>query len=82
MKKTEQLPKRVLRIVDRCRAGEVLCKTLIHGADGRDVVLFLLHPSNKPVRPKSSEEAIASGLLVAQRDGLFGPDTSQTWRAD
>lgn len=76
-----KLPMRVRKIIDRCRHGEVLCKTYRNKESGNTEVLFSFHPSGKRAGPASSQEAIASGLLVPQNDGLFEAGDSQTWRA-
>lgn len=76
-----KLPARVRRVIERCRGGQMLCKTLRHKETGNCEVLFSFYPSEKPAPLKSSEAAIASGFLIAQQDGLFDGDSSQTWRA-
>ena len=70
-------PKRPINghmIVRRCRAGAALCKS--YGPTG---VRFSLQPPGVRIKPKYARAAIASGKLMAVRDGLFG--TSQTWIA-
>ena len=70
-------PKRPINghmIVRRCRAGAALCKS--YGPTG---VRFSLQPPGVRIQPKYARAAIASGKLMAVRDGLFG--TSQTWIA-
>lgn len=76
-----KLPKRVLRIVEKCKAGELLCKQMRFKSSGETEIVFTFHPSGKVAGPASSLEAINSGLLAPQGDGLFGSETSQTWRA-
>ena len=77
----DEAPKRVRRVVDRCRTGEVLCKTIRPKPTGETEAAWSFEPSGRAAPPKSSLDAIANGLLVPQGDGLFGDDHSQTWRA-
>lgn len=81
MAKQRKLPKRLQRIVDRVRAGETLCVHLHHKQTGECERIFHFEPSGQPASPRSSAEAITSGLLRPGHDGLFGPSDSQTWKA-
>lgn len=72
------LPKRVWRVIEHCRHGQTLCRSLApDGGEPR----FWLDPSNRNVGPRSAQEAIASGLLTPGRDCLFHDDNDQTWSA-
>lgn len=74
-----KLSKRVLQIVEACRHGERLCKSLRIKDSGEHEVRFHFEPSGRRAPEKSSAAAIASGLLFPGGDGLFGDDSSQTW---
>lgn len=75
------LPKRVWRVIDRARRGEKLCKLLRQSGNGNVLIEFAFEPSSKRAPTRDAQRAIASGLLRAQGDGLFGDETSQTWIA-
>lgn len=75
----KKLPSRVQLVVDRVRKGERLQRTFCTKANGEKETLFSFQPSGRPAPPKSSQDAIDSGLLRALGDGLFGDDTSQTY---
>lgn len=79
--KFDELPKRVQRVIERCRGGEVLCKQLRMKETGESEITFLFEPSGKKAPPKSSDMAVKSGFLRPRGDGLFDLDTSQTWEA-
>jgi hypothetical protein len=74
-----KIPARIARIVARLQAGERLCKTIIHARD-RDIVEYHYEPSGDHAPFVSSEQAIRSGLLVPNNDGILA-DSPQTWRA-
>lgn len=77
--KEKKVPKRVQRIVDACRGGQTLCRSIAPTRLGTCEDRWFLHPSNKEVSRLSATEA--SLLLIPRCDGLFGADTSQTWGA-
>jgi hypothetical protein len=81
MTEYDKLPKRVRDVIDRCRSGQILQKAFRFKEAGETEVTFTYQPSSKRAPPKSSEAAIASGLLRPNNDGLFDDGTSQTWRA-
>lgn len=66
---------RAKSVIQRCRKGERLCKSL----GPKTVGGYFFEPSGYTVGEKSAEEAIASGELVGLNDGFFGE--SQTWIA-
>jgi hypothetical protein len=75
--KEPKIPKRLLRIVERCRGGETLCREPgPRGGEPR----FWFEPSQENAPAVSCHEAIQAGLLVGNGDGLL-PGTSQTFRA-
>lgn len=76
-----KLPKRVISVIEKVRAGQTLVKTYRHKESGDTEVVFSLHPSGKMVGPASAEQATTCGLLAPNNDGLFGAESSQTWRA-
>lgn len=77
----EKLPGRVQKVINTCRAGQKLTKSLRLKDGGETEITFAFEPSGKSAPPKSSAEAIASGLLRPLGDGLLGADTSQTFAA-
>lgn len=78
----EKIPKRARRVIEQCREGELLCRYIRRGAEETETrFAYEMHPSSRVVGVKSARQAIESGFLVPQGDGLFGDDTSQTWRA-
>jgi hypothetical protein len=77
----EKLPARVQNIITKCRRGEKLTKSLRLKETGETEISFAFEPSGKRAPPKSSIDAINSGLLRPLGDGLFGADTSQTFAA-
>lgn len=77
----DNLPQRVKRVIERCRAGQKLCKQIRLKDGGDSEVTFLFEPSGKKAPPKSSDAAIKTGFLKPMGDGLFDADTSQTWIA-
>lgn len=76
-----RLPARVWSVIDQVRDGGKLCKFLRPVSGLEDDTQFFIEPQGRRVPAKSAQEAIASGLLQAQCDGLFGEETSQTWVA-
>lgn len=77
--KEPSIPKRVQRILDACRGGQTLCMSLANTQVGTTLECWFLHPSNRKLAKQSAREA--SVLLHPSCDGLFGAETSQTWRA-
>lgn len=73
-----ELPKRVRDVIAACQQGQVLCRYRM--PKGEHDFTYGLHPSLTPIGPKTGDEAIACGKLIASDDGLF-PGMSQTWRA-
>jgi hypothetical protein len=76
MSKTK-IPRRVERVVAKCRLGERLCIVLKQSEAGAERY-YWFEPSGKNAPPKSSQQAIELRLLIPQGDGLF--DDSQTYR--
>jgi hypothetical protein len=76
----QKLPARVQRIVDRVNAGEKLCIHLHQKVTGATEEQFFFEPSGERCPAKSARAAIESGWLKPSGDGLFGADTSQTWK--
>lgn len=74
---TPKIPKRVRIVLAKLSLGEVLC-TGLKRSDVGDERYYWFEPSGKTAPPKSSEQAIAQGLLIPAGDGLFGD--SQTYR--
>lgn len=79
--KDKKVPKRVQAIIDACSRGQSLVVFHLHKASGDTEQIFRLEPSGKVVGPKGAAQAISDGHLKPRCDGLFGPDTSQTWGA-
>lgn len=69
-----KVPRRVLKVVERLRAGEKLVVEVPTRGGRR---LFFWEPSGRIAGQRSIEQAIALRLIVPVGDGLFG-DT-QTW---
>ena len=62
-------------ILERCRNGECLAKTITRNRAGNPMVSFCLEPSGTHVT-----EGQAIGLAPPVGDGLLGFESSQTWR--
>lgn len=77
--KEPKVPVRVQRIVDACRGGQTLCKSTALNRLGTTDVRWFLHPSNREVPAISAQQA--TDHLCPSCDGLFGAESSQTWRA-
>jgi hypothetical protein len=77
----EKLPQRVRNVIHKCRCGQILTKSLRMKETGETEVTFMFEPWGVRAPPKSSIEAIASGFLLPQNDGLLGPESSQTFVA-
>ncbi|WP_129610852.1 MULTISPECIES: hypothetical protein [Rhodoplanes] len=68
-------------IIRAMQSGERLTRTLRHKRTGECEITFALEPSGKTVSRRSGEIAIRTRFVEPLQDGLFGPDTSQTYRA-
>lgn len=66
-----------LALLEQMRAGEQLVTTL--GADGDSPRSFRLLPSGLVIRSDIAQRAISDCLVRPACDGLFGPETSQSW---
>lgn len=78
----ELCSKPVRSVIDRLRSGEVLNKEIIAKPDGGDPdITYAFIPSGQKVRRDTAERAIHTTLVEPSGDGLFGGDTSQTYRA-
>lgn len=64
------------RLLARMGEGQTLTAEIAGGAR-----TFRLLPSGRAVRASVALRAIAGGLVAPGRDGLFGPDDSQTWHS-
>ena len=72
-------PKRIARILDAANRGERLVRSFLRSPAGDVRVSWLLEPSGRRVPAKTAAEATA--YLAPASDGLFGPESSQTWRS-
>lgn len=82
MTKEAKIPKRIQKIVDTCRGGQRLTRTLPTIRDNMRLdPIFRFEPSGREAPAFSAMQAISSGLLVPCRDGLFGAEFSQTFVA-
>ncbi len=77
----EALPMRVRLIINKCRDGERLQKTLIYKSTGETEISFTFEPSGRRAGPKSAQAAIKSPFMSPRGDGLFDASTSQTFAA-
>lgn len=77
--KERKIPKRIQRVLDACNEGQTLCMSLANTQVGTTLECWFLHPSNRKVAKLAGREA--SLMLRPSCDGLFGSDTSQTWRS-
>jgi hypothetical protein len=75
-----RLPRRVKNIIMRVRTGEILTLTYENLRTGDKEKVYSWFHSGRRVPTISAEEAIASGELLANDDGLFA-ETTQSWRA-
>ncbi len=74
------LPKRVRSAIERCRAGETLCRhfrTLRYEGESQD---WFFEPSGRTCGNATAEAATRTPFMVPGGDGLFADD-SQTFRA-
>jgi hypothetical protein len=76
-----RLPARVRAVIDRCRQGETLCKSLRRKETGETEINFYFEPSGRKAGPRSSQDATKTPFLVPNNDGLLDAGSSQTWRA-
>jgi hypothetical protein len=67
-------------ILDRCRTGERLAKTITTNRAGNPVISYCLEPSGLHVVESQALGLLKSGKFEPMGDGLLGLDTSQTWR--
>ena len=81
MSKKRKIPRTVLAVVENLKRGQTLCKLLRRKETGETEVIFFYEPSGRQCGPKTAQKAIAAGLLKPSGDGLFGPESSQTWIA-
>lgn len=70
--------KGTLKLLERLQASEVLVQTPDVGRAGAPRI-FVLRPLGALVRTSLAQRAIADCLVQPSCDGLFGPETSQTW---
>ena len=68
------------QILDLCRQGQRLCKTMFTTCAGHPVTNYYLEPSGVHVSEKQAVYFLESGLFVPSGDGLFSAETSQTWQ--
>lgn len=78
--KKQTVPTRVLRVVNYCRAGQVVCMMKRRSEVG-DEKVFWLEPSGRSVGEWTLNKAIELGLLIPQNDALFPELGAQTYRA-
>jgi hypothetical protein len=76
-----KVPKRILKIVERCKGGETVHLALPQVSRNETNRRYWFEPSGKIAPITSTEQAIKLGLLVPAGDCLFGLDDSQTFRA-
>jgi hypothetical protein len=67
-------------VLERCRNGERLCKTITTNRAGNPMVSFCLEPSGAHVTEGQALGLLRSGKFVPAGDGLLELDSSQTWR--
>jgi hypothetical protein len=79
----EKLPKRVRTVVERCRRGQVLCRSYRPRAvgEGTSVLTYWYEPSGIPAPATSASEAIEKGYLAPQDAGLFSDGNAQSFIA-
>lgn len=71
-----QTSKGTLALLKRLAAGEVLVVTPAPTGSGR---FYVLRPSDVAILPAVFERALREQLIAPGNDGLFGPETSQTF---
>ena len=68
------------RVLERCRKGERLAKTITTNRAGNPVTSYCLEPSGTHVTKGQFLGLLRSGNFVPVGDGLFDVESSQTWR--
>lgn len=79
-KQSEKIPVRVQHALDRLKGGERLVKWFRHKETGEAETLFRFEPSGKNLGPDTALKIVRGGYVIPEGDGLFGADSSQTWR--
>jgi hypothetical protein len=69
-------------ILERCRNGGRLCKTITTNRAGNPATSYCLEPSGDHVSERQALDLLRSGKFTPVGDGLLGPDSSQTLRHD
>jgi hypothetical protein len=67
-------------VLERCRNGERLTKTITTNRAGNPVVSYCLEPSGAHVTENQALGILRSGKFEPVGDGLLGLESSQTWR--
>jgi hypothetical protein len=67
------------QILECCRNGERLCKTLHLKRSGETEITHCLETSGAHVSRSQAEALLRSGLFVPAGDGFFTSELSQTW---
>lgn len=67
-----------LSLLKKLEAGEVLVSTPDRGGAGA-LRIYVLRPSGRIIPSRVARRAIDDRLVLPHCDGLFGPDTSQSW---
>jgi hypothetical protein len=81
MSKEHKPWKRAAELALKCKNGRKLCCFIRQTEEIGSEVVFYLEPGGEQVGRRTAENAIRHGLLVPLNDGLFGPETSQTFEA-
>jgi hypothetical protein len=69
------------QVLNQLMLGQTLHKQFVLLKDGTpDGTIYFLLPSTTRVDPAPALEVIGSEDLMPMNDGLFGPETSQSWR--
>ena len=77
------LPKRVFRVIDRIKGGEMLCRGYRPRAIGAtdEVLMWWFEPSGPECGPVSARQAVETGQIVPADAGLFGDGNAQSYVA-
>ena len=67
-----------LSLLKKLEAGQILISTPDRGGAGA-LRIYVLRPSGRVVPTRVARRAIEDRLVLPHCDGLFGPDTSQSW---
>jgi hypothetical protein len=67
-------------VLQRCRNGERLAKTITTNRAGNPVTSYCLEPSGTHVTEGQALGLLNSGKFVPVGYGLFDVESSQTWR--